>query len=143
MSMVAAPAKSEGRLTGAATAAAYLINNNTDNTLFTFRYRLKGRENVGAEEAFSEGGQNFNAGTFIIKTDGASAPICDATRMLRRGSGAESGRGVGSAQGRDARYSRRRGSLWSTPGPIRRTKAGIASRSTNCTFPTTTFPIRN
>jgi Zinc carboxypeptidase len=72
MLMVAVPAKATGQLTGAATAAAYLINNNTDNTLFTFRYRLKNAKMSAAEEAFSAGGQNFNAGTFVIKADAAS-----------------------------------------------------------------------
>jgi Zinc carboxypeptidase len=72
MSMVAVPAKATGQLTGAATAAAYLVNNNTDNTLFTFRYRLKNAKMSAAEEAFTAGGQSFNSGTFVIKSDAAS-----------------------------------------------------------------------
>ena len=74
MGMVAVPAKATGQLTGAATAAAYLINNNTPIILryLRSRYRLKGAKMSAAEEAFSAGGQNFNAGTFIIKSDAAS-----------------------------------------------------------------------
>jgi hypothetical protein len=72
MSGVAVPAKATGGLTGAATAAAYLINNNTDNTLASFRFRLKNTKMSAAEEAFTSGGQNFNAGTFIIQGSAAS-----------------------------------------------------------------------
>ncbi len=72
MSGVAAPAKFEGSLTGAASPAVYLINNNTDNTLMTFRYRLQNAKMSAAEDAFDAGGQHFNAGTFIIKSDAAS-----------------------------------------------------------------------
>jgi hypothetical protein len=72
MSAVSIPAKAVGQLSGAATAAAYLVNNNTDNTLFSFRYRLKSAKMSAAEEAFTAGGQSFNAGTFIIKSDAAS-----------------------------------------------------------------------
>jgi hypothetical protein len=72
MAVVAAPAKATGMLTGVASPAAYLINHNTDNTLFTFRYRLKDAKMAAAEESFSAGGQSFNAGTFILKPDAAS-----------------------------------------------------------------------
>ncbi len=72
MSGVAAPAKFEGSLSGAATAGAYLINNNTDNTLMTFRYRLKSAKMSAAEDAFDAGGQHFSAGTFIINSNAAS-----------------------------------------------------------------------
>ena len=73
MAMVAAPAKFEGSVTGAGTAAAYLINNNTDNTLFTFRYRMKDVKMSALEAPLTLGGQKFNAGTFVIQSLGAGS----------------------------------------------------------------------
>jgi hypothetical protein len=75
MSMVAAPAKFEGSVTGAGPAVAYLVNNNTDNTLFTLRYRLKNLKMSALEAPLTSGGQKFNAGTFVIKTDGAPSDL--------------------------------------------------------------------
>jgi hypothetical protein len=75
MAMVAAPAKFEGSVSGAGGAVAYLVNNNTDNTLFTFRYRLKGVRMSALEAPLSVGSQKFNAGTFVIKADGAPADL--------------------------------------------------------------------
>ncbi|HVO97603.1 MAG TPA: M14 family zinc carboxypeptidase [Bryobacteraceae bacterium] len=75
MTLVTAPAKFEGSLNGASGAAAYLVNNNTDNTLFTFRYRLKNVKMQAAETAFDGAGQKFNAGTFVIKVEGAPVDL--------------------------------------------------------------------
>ena len=75
MTPVAAPAKFDGSLTGGSTAVAYLINHNADNTLFTMRYRLKDVKMSAAEEAFTLGGQSYNAGTFVIKTEGAPSDL--------------------------------------------------------------------
>ena len=49
MTVVASPAKFEGSVSGGGSAVAYLINDNTDNTLFTFRYRLKNVKMSAAE----------------------------------------------------------------------------------------------
>jgi hypothetical protein len=75
MTLVAAPAKFEGSVNDGGSAAAYLVNNNTDNTLFTFRYRLKGVKMQAAEASFNAAGQKFNAGTFVIKAEGAPADL--------------------------------------------------------------------
>jgi hypothetical protein len=75
MSMVAAPAKFEGSVSGAGGAVAYLINNNTDNTLFTFRYRLKNVKMSALEAPLNTGGQKFNAGSFVIKVEGAPVDL--------------------------------------------------------------------
>jgi hypothetical protein len=75
MTLVAAPAKFEGSVNPGGDAAAYLVNNNTDNTLFTFRYRLKNVKMQAAEASFDAAGQKFNAGTFIIKVEGAPADL--------------------------------------------------------------------
>ncbi|MGH9943730.1 MAG: M14 family zinc carboxypeptidase [Pyrinomonadaceae bacterium] len=66
-----------GRLTGASSTAAgaYLVNHNTENTLMTLRYRLKDVKVSVAEEAFKAGDQSYNAGSFIIKTEGNPADL--------------------------------------------------------------------
>ncbi len=71
MTMVTGPAKFEGSVTGVGSPVAYLVNNNTDNTLFTFRYRLKNVKMSALEAPY----QKFNAGTFVIKTEGAPADL--------------------------------------------------------------------
>jgi hypothetical protein len=63
-------AKVTGQLTGPASATAYVINHNTDNTLATLRFRLKDVKMSAAEDGFKIGEQQFNTGSFIIKRDG-------------------------------------------------------------------------
>jgi len=72
MTLLAADARVLGNLTGDATPAAYLINHNTDNTLATLRFRLKDVKIAAAEEAFKVGSEQFNAGSFIIRSDAAA-----------------------------------------------------------------------
>jgi hypothetical protein len=45
----------------------YLINHNADNTLMTFRYRLKDVAMEAAEEPFEAVGRKFNRGSFIVR----------------------------------------------------------------------------
>lgn len=70
MSLLTADARIQGKMTGASAAAGYVINHNTDNTLATLRFRLKDVKIDAAEEAFKIGEQQFNAGSFVIKTEG-------------------------------------------------------------------------
>jgi hypothetical protein len=63
-------AKVTGQLTGPASAVAYVINHNTDNTLATLRFRLKDVKMSAAEDSFKIGEQQFNTGTFIVKQEG-------------------------------------------------------------------------
>src|SRR5262245_35358597 len=63
-------AKVTGQLTGPASAVAYVINHNTDNTLATLRFRLKDVKIGAAEDSFKVGDQQFNSGSFILKKDG-------------------------------------------------------------------------
>ncbi|HKP72594.1 MAG TPA: hypothetical protein VJT82_06630, partial [Pyrinomonadaceae bacterium] len=70
MEMLTADARVQGRLAGASNAAAYVVNHNTDNTLATLRYRLKDVRVGVAESDFKVGTQNFNAGSFVIRTEG-------------------------------------------------------------------------
>jgi len=79
MTLLASDAKVTGKLTGLLTGmtsgapvAGYLINHNTDNTLATLRFRLKDVKMGAAEEPFKVAEQQFNAGSFIIKADGAA-----------------------------------------------------------------------
>jgi hypothetical protein len=62
--------KVTGQLTGPASAVAYVINHNTDNTLATLRFRLKDVKMSAAEDSFKVGDQQFNTGSFIIKKEG-------------------------------------------------------------------------
>ncbi|HYW48087.1 MAG TPA: M14 family zinc carboxypeptidase [Bryobacteraceae bacterium] len=70
MTLLADPAKPQGKVAGPSGAAAYLVNHNADNILATFRFRLKDIKMFAAEEAFQDGDRSFNAGSFIIKTEG-------------------------------------------------------------------------
>ena len=62
---VAAP----GGVTG--TGTVYLVNNNTDPSLISLRYRLKNAKFDIAEDAFDANGAHFNRGSFIISGAGA------------------------------------------------------------------------
>src|SRR5207237_5834758 len=70
MSLLTTDARVRGKLIGAEKATAYVINNNTDNTLATLRFRLKGVRMSVAETDFKVGPQSFNAGSYIIKAEG-------------------------------------------------------------------------
>src|SRR6202008_1272300 len=73
--LLTADAKVTGQLSGPASAAAYIINHNTDNTLATLRFRLKDVKMSAAEESFKIGNQQFNSGSFILKKDGNPADL--------------------------------------------------------------------
>jgi len=68
--LIATDIKVTGQLTGAASAVAYVINHNTDNTLATLRFKLKDVKMSAAEDSFKVGEQQFNSGSFIVKKDG-------------------------------------------------------------------------
>ncbi|HEY9500856.1 MAG TPA: hypothetical protein VIR01_04415, partial [Pyrinomonadaceae bacterium] len=70
MTLLTADATVTGQLTASNSVKAYLINHNTDNTLATLRFRLKDVKMSAAEDSFKLGDQQFNTGTFIIKTEG-------------------------------------------------------------------------
>src|SRR5689334_12316834 len=70
MTLLTSDAKVTGQLSGPATAVAYVINHNTDNTLATLRFRLKDVKMSAAEDSFKIGDQQFNTGSFILKKDG-------------------------------------------------------------------------
>jgi hypothetical protein len=75
MTLLTADARVTGKITGSASTAGYIINHNTDNTLATFRFKLKDVKMSAAEDSFKIGDQQFNAGSFIIKTEGNPADV--------------------------------------------------------------------
>jgi hypothetical protein len=68
MTLLTSDARVRGQVTGAASPVAFVINHNTDNTLATLRFKLKDVKMSAAEDSFKIGEQQFNAGSFIIKT---------------------------------------------------------------------------
>jgi hypothetical protein len=68
--LIATDVKVTGQLTGRASAIAYVINHNTDNTLATLRFKLKDVKMSAAEDSFKVDDQQFNSGSFIVKKDG-------------------------------------------------------------------------
>ncbi len=73
--LLIADVKVKGALSGPANSVAYVINHNTDNTLATFRFRLKDVKMSAAEDSFKVGEQQFNTGSFIIKQEGNPANL--------------------------------------------------------------------
>ena len=75
MVLLTSDVKVKGRIAGSAATAGFIINHNTDNTLATLRYKLSDVKISAAEDSLSAGGQQFNAGSFIIKTEGNAADV--------------------------------------------------------------------
>ncbi len=75
MTILTEDAKPAGKVTGAGSALAYLVNHNADNTLATFRFQLKDVKMFAAEDGFKDGDRGFSAGSFIIKTEGNPADL--------------------------------------------------------------------
>jgi hypothetical protein len=75
MNLLTADARVTGKIAGSASTAGYIINHNADNTLATLRFRLKDVKMSAAEDSFKIGDQQFNAGSFIIKTEGNPSDI--------------------------------------------------------------------
>ncbi len=75
MSLLTSDARVRGGLTGLNPAVAYVINHNTDNTLATLRFKLKDVKMSAAEDTFKIADRQFNAGSFVIKSDGNPADL--------------------------------------------------------------------
>jgi uncharacterized membrane protein YgcG len=75
MVLLTSDAKIRGKIAGSGSTAGFVINHNADNTLATLRYKLKDVKMNAAEDPFKIGDQQFNAGSFIIKTDGNPADV--------------------------------------------------------------------
>lgn len=75
MVLLTSDAKVRGKISGAAATAGYIVNHNADNTLATLRFKLKDIKVSAAEDSFKIGDQQFNAGSFVIKTEGNPADL--------------------------------------------------------------------
>jgi len=75
MVLLTGDAKVRGKIAGSASTAGFIINHNADNTLATLRYKLKDLKMNAAEDSFKIGDQQFNPGSFIIKSDGNTADL--------------------------------------------------------------------
>ncbi len=69
MTLITSDVKIRGKVEGSATVV-YIINHNTDNTLMSLRYKLQDVKMQAAEDSFKIGEKQFNAGSFIIKSEG-------------------------------------------------------------------------
>jgi hypothetical protein len=76
MTMTSGPARVAGKVVGAG-KAGYVINHNAESAIAQLRFRLKDVKIAAAEEGFTVGERSFNAGSFIIKTEG-NPPDLDA-----------------------------------------------------------------
>ncbi len=74
MTLMNAPAKVEGSLSGSG-SAAYLIPHNAENVLATFRFRMNDIEMFAAQEPFRALDREFPAGSFIIRAEGNTASL--------------------------------------------------------------------
>jgi hypothetical protein len=79
MILLTADARPAGRVLGKEKAAAFAVNNAAEPELMTFRYKLKDVRMLAAEDGFSQGKVKFNAGTFLIPSQGNPADL--ATRL--------------------------------------------------------------
>ena len=77
--LLTSDARVRGKLLGSDSTAGYIINHNTENTLATLRFKLKDLKMSAAEDSFKVGEQQFNAGSFIIKSEGNPADLRQAT----------------------------------------------------------------
>ncbi len=69
MTLTTGPAKVTGRLEGSG-KAGYIINHTAESAIVQLRFRLKDVGMMAAEESFKVGERTFNAGSFIIRTEG-------------------------------------------------------------------------
>jgi hypothetical protein len=69
MTLLTSAPKVTGSFERPTTTGAYLIDHNADNTLATFRFRLKDVKMDAAEAAFKVAGRDFHAGSFVIKAE--------------------------------------------------------------------------
>jgi hypothetical protein len=74
MTVLTTDARVRGNVNGSG-SAGYVINHNTDNTLASLRFKLKDVKMSAAEASFKIGDKQFNAGSFVIKSEGNPADL--------------------------------------------------------------------
>lgn len=82
MTMLAEPVSIEGKIEG--NGSYYLVNNTTDDNVTVFRFRLPDVKMDAAEAVFEAGKQSYNAGSFIIPTDGNPDDLADQLETVAR-----------------------------------------------------------
>lgn len=80
MTLTSGPAKVTGSVAGSG-KAGWVINHNAESALAQLRFRLKDLTIAAAEDTFKIGERSFNAGSYLIKTEGNSADI--AARLTK------------------------------------------------------------
>lgn len=80
MTLINGPAKVTGSVAGSG-KAGWVINHNAESALAQLRFRLKDVKIAAAEDTFKIGERSFNAGSFIIKTEGNPADV--AARLTK------------------------------------------------------------
>lgn len=74
MTLIAGPAKVTGKIDGNG-MAGFVINHTAENALAQLRYRLKDIRFSSAESSFKIGEKEFNAGSYVIKSEGNPADL--------------------------------------------------------------------
>jgi Zinc carboxypeptidase len=69
MTLINSPIKVTGKVEGSG-KAGYIVNHNAESALAQLRFRLKDVKVMAAEESFKIGERSFNAGSYIIKSEG-------------------------------------------------------------------------
>lgn len=80
MTLINGMAKVTGNVAGSG-KAGWVINHNAESALAQLRFRLKDVKIAAAEDTFKIGERSFNAGSFIIKTEGNPADV--AARLTK------------------------------------------------------------
>ena len=80
MTLINGMAKVTGNVAGAG-KAGWIINHNAESALTALRFRLKDVKIAAAEDTFKVGERSFNAGSYLIKTEGNPADV--AARLTK------------------------------------------------------------
>ena len=75
MTLLAEAVRASGAITGATATKFYVVNANAEPALATLRFRLKDVGMFAAEDAFEADGKKFNAGSFLILSEGNPADL--------------------------------------------------------------------
>lgn len=74
MTLTTGMAKVTGRTEGTG-KGGYIVNHNAESAVTQLRFRLKDVKIAAAEDSFKVGDRSFNAGSFLIKSDGNPADL--------------------------------------------------------------------
>lgn len=79
MTMTTGPIKAQAKSEGTG-VAGIVVNHTGESAIAQLRYRIKDAKFLSAEAAFKIGEKNFNAGSYIIKSDGNPSDIFDRVK---------------------------------------------------------------